>query len=200
MNNRKMINSAKNMDTLVKVMGRIFEVVCVVLMVFVVLVAIFGESMFAKGSVTLELDFVVLHLSEAYQQITKGMEWYAIVSLLATAGVCVAVSIVCRLLRRILAPMKDGRPFEPGVSGDLKKIGWVILAAGTAWQLAEWALNYLVIRSYPMEQIFSSNVITGIEYTFIFDLSYIVVACVVFLLSYIFAYGQVLQQESDETL
>ena len=94
MHNRKMINSAKNMDTFVKVMGRIFEVVCIVLAIFAVLVLIFGESMFEKGSVTLDLDFVVLHLAEKYQQITKGMEWYAIVSLLAAAGVCIAVSVL----------------------------------------------------------------------------------------------------------
>lgn len=200
MKNQKMITSAKNMDTLVKVMGRIFEVVCVVLVVFATLVGIFGASMFEKGSLTLDLDFVIFRLSETYQQITKGMELYAIVSLLAAAGVCIAVSVICRLLRRILAPMKDGRPFEPGVSGDLRKIGWVVLVAGAVWQAAGCILNLLLIRSYPMEQIFSSDAITGIEYTFVFDLSFVLIACVLFLLSYIFAYGQELQQESDETL
>jgi len=200
MKNQKMINSAKNMDTFVKVMGRIFEVVCIVLAVFAVLVAIFGESMFEKGSLTLDLDFVVLRLSEEYQQITKGMELYAIVSLLAAAGVCIAVSVICRLLRRILAPMKDGRPFETGIDRDLRKIGWVVLAAGAVWQLAGCVLKLLLIRSYPMDQIFSSSAITGIEYTFIFDLGFVLIACVLFLLSYIFAYGQKLQQESDETL
>jgi len=200
MKNQKMINSAKNMDTFVKVIGRIFEVVCIVLAVFALLVAIFGASMFEKGSLTLDLDFVILHLSEEYQQITKGMELYAIVSMLAAAGVCIAVSVICRLLRRILAPMKDGRPFEPGVDRDLRKIGWVVLAAGTVWQLAGCVLNLLLIRSYPMDQIFSSSAITGIEYTFIFDLGFVLIACVLFLLSYIFTYGQKLQQESDETL
>lgn len=200
MKNQKLINSAKNMDTFAKVTGRIFEVVCVVLAVFALLVAILGAAMFEKGSVTLDLDFVVLRLSEEYQQITKGMELYAIVSLLAAAGVCIAVAVICRMLRRILAPMKDGRPFEPGVDRDLRKIGWVVLAAGAVWQLAGCVLNLLLIRSYPMEQIFSSDAITGIEYTFIFDLSFVLIACVLFLLSYIFSYGQVLQQESDETL
>lgn len=200
MKNQKMINSAKNMDTLVKVMGRIFEVVCVVLAVFALLVVIFGTAMFEKGSLTLDLDFVTIRLAEEYQQVTNGIELYAIVGLLAAAGVCIAVSVICRLLGRILAPMKDGRPFEPGVDRDLRKIGWVVLAAGTVWQVAGCVLNLLLIRSYPMEQIFSSDAISGIEYTFVFDLGFVLIACAIFLLSYIFTYGQQLQQESDETL
>ncbi len=200
MKNQKMINSAKNMDTLVKVMGRIFEVVCVVLAVFALLVVIFGTAMFEKGSLTLDLDFVTIRLAEEYQQVTNGIELYAIVGLLAAAGVCIAVSVICRLLGRIIAPMKDGRPFEPGVDRDLRKIGWVVLAAGTVWQVAGCVLNLLLIRSYPMEQIFSSDAISGIEYTFVFDLGFVLIACAIFLLSYIFTYGQQLQQESDETL
>lgn len=200
MNDHKMMVSAKNMDTFVKVVGRIFEVVSIVLAVFAVLVAIFGEAMFEAGSLSIDLDFMKFQLAEEYQQITNGMRLFAIVSLLAAAGVCIAVSVICKLLRRILAPMKDGRPFEPGVAGDLRKIGWVVLVAGAVWQIAGCVLNMLLIRSYPMEQIFSSDAITGITYHFTFDLNFVLISCTLFLLSYIFAYGQMLQKESDETL
>ena len=200
MNDQKMMVSAKNMDTFVKVVGRIFEVVSIVLAVFAVLVAIFGAAMFEAGSLSIDLDFMKFQLAEEYQQITNGMRLFAIVSLLAAAGVCIAVSVICKLLRKILAPMKDGRPFEPGVAVNLRKIGWVVLVAGAVWQFAGCVLNMLLIRSYPMEQIFASDAITGITYHFTFDLNFVLISCTLFLLSYIFAYGQMLQKESDETL
>ena len=49
-------------------------------------------------------------------------------------------------------------------------------------------------------QIFNPSVVTGIDLQYSYDISFIAVAFVLFLLAKVFAYGAQLQQLSDETL
>jgi hypothetical protein len=48
--------------------------------------------------------------------------------------------------------------------------------------------------------LFNTSVVTGYTYNGISDVSFLAIAVVLFLLSYIFQYGENLQRESDETL
>ena len=58
----------------------------------------------------------------------------------------------------------------------------------------------LLIKAYSLADLFASAAITKTEFVFTMDLNFVLIACVVFLLSYIFKYGQVLQKDADETL
>ena len=51
-----------------------------------------------------------------------------------------------------------------------------------------------------MDAIFSAPAIHSVEYVFTLDFGFVWLFCVVRFLAQIFAYGQQLQQESDETL
>ena len=62
------------------------------------------------------------------------------------------------------------------------------------------AEHFLMIRTYPMEEIFDSDAIVLMKHIIDVDLSFVLMAAAFFLLSYIFSYGQALQRESDETL
>ena len=108
--------------------------------------------------------------------------------------------MVSKLIREILAPMKMGRPFEHGISENLKKVGWVVLIGGFFSELVAVMARILLMNAYSIKEIFSSEAIAKTEFVFRIDLNFVLVACVIFFLSYIFAYGQMLQQESDETL
>ena len=48
--------------------------------------------------------------------------------------------------------------------------------------------------------IFASAVIAKTEFVLTMNFDFVLLACVIFLLSYVFTYGQALQQDSDETL
>ena len=58
-------------------------------------------------------------------------------------------------------------------------------------------LELMVFGQYPL---FRDGVIDHITVTHTFDLSIIWIALFLYLLSYIFAYGEELQRQSDETL
>ena len=66
MENKKLVNTAKSLDTFVKVLGTIFKVCGIICAVFAILVLILGDKMYDATSLTLELDFITLHLSDSF--------------------------------------------------------------------------------------------------------------------------------------
>lgn len=200
MENGKLVKTAKTLDTIVKVGGGIFRAVAIVCLIFAVLVVIFGGKMFVEGSLTLDLDFIKLHLADDFQTVTGFVKLYAIVGLLAGGMLCFAGYYVCALLRRILIPMKNGRPFEADAPGTLRKIAWVLLAGGLVSQILGIVERAIMIKAYPMEAVFASEAIEKLEYVFTMDFDFVLLFGAVMLLSCIFSYGQALQKESDETL
>lgn len=200
MENKKLITTAKSMDILVKTLGRIFQIVGIVCGVFAVLVGIFGEKMFKEASLTLELGFVKLYMAEQYQTITPTVKLYTILGLVSVCVLCAVVWYICRCVRRILEPMVQGRPFESQVAANLKKTGWAVLIGGGVMELAGWAECLIRANHYPLAEIISTEAVRMIEYDISVDFGFVLIAGVLFFLSYVFAYGQQLQQQADETL
>ena len=200
MENSKMRRVAGVLETLFKVVGGILFAMVIVCGVFAVLVLVFGEKMFVPDSVTLDIGFLKFYLRDEYRFITEDVKLYAMVSLVTAAGLYAVVGCACTLLRRILTPMKEGRPFEAGMARDLKKVAWLVLGGGLYSEALKIVEHFLMIRTYPMEEIFDSDAIVLMKHIIDVDLSFVLMAAAFFLLSYIFSYGQALQRESDETL
>ena len=200
MDNRKMQNLAGTLDTIVKVCGEILRAMGIVCVVFAVLVGILGEKMFAAGSLTLELDFIKVYIAQEMQEVSAMLKLYTILALLAICVLCFAAYGISVLLRKILLPMKEGRPFDASVPLALNRMSWVVLAGGAAAQIIGMIARMVMARAYPMEEIFSSSAVEKIETVYSMDFSFVLLFCVIRLLAYVFAYGQQLQKESDETL
>ena len=174
------------------------KVFAIVFAVFVVLAKLFGEKL-TDGSFTLDLDFIKLHLAQdaiAAGVIQNRMEVILFTGLIG----CIFIRYGLGFLRRILAPMKEGRPFEEEVAVNLKKVAWLLLIGGGLIQVIGLAERALLVRDLPMDAIFSAPAIHSVEYVFTLDFGFVWLFCVVRFLAQIFAYGQQLQQESDETL
>lgn len=56
------------------------------------------------------------------------------------------------------------------------------------------------LTGYNLNELFLSDKITGASVTYSCDLSFLIYALVLFLMSFIFQYGSELQKLSDETL
>lgn len=200
MDNSKMVKTANALDIFAKVCGGIFRVVGFVCLVFAVLVLVLGEKMFAEGSYSLDSGFLKLYLADGLLPDMEMMKLYAIITLLVVAVLCFAVHFICLYLRAVFTPMKEGRPFEADIPIYLRRIAWLTLIAGFIIQAAEALEGFILTRAYPMEELFSSEAIGSVEYSFSMDFSFVLLFCAFMLLSYIFSYGRALQQESDETL
>ena len=199
MNNKKMITTAGNLDTLLKIIEGFMKAFAIVFAVFIVLMKIFKEKM-VVGSFSLDLDFVKLHLSGEYGAITGSVLNYIDVILISGCLGCIAIRYGLKVLRGILAPMKEGRPFDAEVSAGLRKLAWIILVGGGLVQVFGIIGRILLANAMPMEAIFSSPAIESVEYVFTMNFDFVWMFCVIILLARVFEYGQQLQQESDETL
>jgi len=198
--NEKMMKTAKTLDTVAKIFGGIAQAVGIVFFVFALLVLILGEKMVDASSMTLDLDFVKLSLAEEYQAITPMIRLYVVVGLVIGGGLCELIAFAVAQVRGILQPIQEGRPFENVVPDKLKKIAWISLAAGAFGEIASVVERMIAAKAYPMDAIFASSAITGIEYSYTVDFGFVFVFAILMLLSYVFRYGSLLQQESDETL
>nr|MCR5372345.1 hypothetical protein [Solobacterium sp.] len=82
----------------------------------------------------------------------------------------------------------------------LKRLGWIVIAGGILSGALETFSSGFLWEAYDFTKIFNMDLVTGWTYHASFDLSFIAVAFVLFLLSYVFSYGEELQREADETL
>ncbi|MCD8088225.1 MAG: DUF2975 domain-containing protein [Oscillospiraceae bacterium] len=98
---------------------------------------------------------------------------------------------VLHVIRQLLRPMKEGHPFESAVSRSLRRLGWLAVAYGVLEAVVA-AIAQLVLSQ-------ALNV-TGAGMDVGYDLSWLLLAVLLFLFSYIFRYGEELQRQADETL
>ncbi len=82
----------------------------------------------------------------------------------------------------------------------IRKLGILVLIYGVLSQALQYLVTYLPFNTYDMASLFNFENVIKYEYRFRPDTSFLIVALVIFLLSYVFKYGEQLQRESDETL
>ena len=200
MDNNKMTRVAKNLDIFANVGGKITASAGIVCILIAFLTIVFGSKMFVDGNVTLNLDFIKFHLKDNAYVNEQFIKWYVFAATLGGAIICFLVYYVSSVFRKILAPMKNGRPFEVGISENLKKVGLGVLVGGFLSELVGVVARILLIKAYSIDELLASSAIDKTEFAFTMNLDFLLIACVILLLSYIFTYGQALQQEADETL
>ncbi len=115
---------------------------------------------------------------------------YTLTLSLTAATAAVILMIGAKLVRRILSPMKEGRPFEEGISEIIKKFGHFVLAATIIGAF----IQFLLVIVLAVMDIAPESAPVSISTDGIF------MAIVIYLISYIFRYGEELQKQADETL
>ena len=128
--------------------------------------------------------------------------------LLGKAAVEIVLTLLCLFIarrmvaciRQILAPMKAGEPFHTGVSCNLKTLAIHTCIIGICMNISNILSNVLTVIAYDLANVIINDQITHISITNVFDLSFLFIAGILLLLSYVFRYGEELQQLSDETL
>ena len=134
MNENKIIKTAKGLDTFAKFVGVILIAGMVLLVVGSILVFITMNSQMKPSFVNFSQTVSVGNLSIAVKDLVvqdyKALcRWFLATA--AAAMVTMAVFIAgIRTVRRILKPMKEGRPFDTDIPANLKKLGWLVIAGG----------------------------------------------------------------------
>jgi hypothetical protein len=194
MSTGKMVKTAKVIDKVLRILRGILLAGCIVCVVFMVLVPILRESIVMVGYIN--LGNISLAIADSsiinWDTLILSLELELVAGLIGCAFVWYALT----LLLRVIAPMKEGRPFEAGISNQIRKLALITLVGGAITETVTVFASRTAMNAYDFAALLNSEY----SYNGTFDLSFLVGAVVLLLLSYVFRYGEELQRESDETL
>ena len=203
MNN--LTNTAKKLDKVFEIAHIVFGALAIASIVGVALIAVayvlkLDPEFIGTGYEQFDIGFLELEVAPAF----APSKWLV----LAQAAFTLLVS--CRLfydgrrgigyIREILKPMIEEKPFASIVSTNLKKLAKLSIVLGILMNIIILSEQIMTVFIYDLPGLLVSDKITHVTGMFKIDRSFLIYWAILMLLSYVFRYGESLQQLSDETL
>ena len=198
-------NTAKKLDKILEIAHIVLGAIAIGFLVCVALIAaayIFKLDPSMIGTAYENFDVGFLELTAAKD--------YAPDKWLVLLQAAITLLVGCRLMyegrrgvgyiREILLPMKEEKPFDSIVSTNLKKLAKLSITLGILYNIIILSEQIMTVFVYNLPQLLISEKIVHVDGMFQVDLTFIVYWAILLLLSYVFRYGEELQQLSDETL
>jgi hypothetical protein len=194
----KMKSTARGLDVVFKILAILTIVGIVVLAVInVVGFAVGYDKLYEPKNASFMISTQGYHIDAKDLGTPQQIGSFILMLSLSAAVSLAAVWYGIRIIRHILAPMKEGQPFSKGISHDFKKLGWFVIGYGIVYNVFDLFIkNLLAFRLLPVAG--DGPVSVSIEHHL--DPTFLIIAFILFLCSYIFRYGEELQQLSDETV
>lgn len=201
----KLTATAKKLDRVFEIVHIVLGALAVASVVFIVLIGLayvlkWDPEFIGTGYASFDVGFLELEIAEKY----SPDKW------LVLAQAAFTLVVGCRLLydarrgigcvRAILQPMTQGQPFDGTVSLNLKKLAKISISLGILWNLISLSEQIMLLFVYDLPSLLISETVTHVSSQFQLNLTFVVYWVILMLLSYVFSYGQQLQQLSDETL
>lgn len=198
-------NTAKKLDKVFEIAHIVLGALAIACIVGVALIAaayIFklDPEMIGAGYENFDIGFLELQIAEAY----APDKWLVLLQ----AAITLLVS--CRLfydgrrgvgyIRQILHPMIEEKPFDAVVSTNLKKLARLSINLGILYNIIILSEQIMTVFVYDLPNLLVSEKIVHIGGMFTLDPAFLIYWAILMLLSYVFRYGEELQQLSDETL
>lgn len=204
----KMMKTAKSLDKILKVLQNTIKyamiaVVCVLLVLSVIAI-VDPNAIIAKGNYSLDLGRITVKLMDSYSP--KDNSSVLIYSwLFCGFGAIIGVATYYALnqIRKLLKPMAEGNPFHHSVSDSFKKVAYASVVLGLVSNLVSFLVTFNISRMLTSLNVYEyvlNGTFKSITINYTFDLSFLIIFFILLLMSYIFQYGEELQQQVDETL
>lgn len=198
-------NTAKKLDKVLEITHIVLGALAIACIVGVALIAAayilkLDPATIGTGYENFDIGFLELTVAEAY----APDKW--MVLLQAAITLLVSCRLFCEgrngvgYVRQILQPMAEERPFDSVVSTNLQKLAKLSIRLGILYNIIILSEQIIAVFVYDLPSLLISEKITHISGMFSVDLSFVIYWAILLLLSYVFRYGEQLQQLSDETL
>ena len=151
---------------------------------------------------TLEIGIITFDLNtDAVNFNDFKLKFLMITQMLSAIVSCVFAVFICKKLKDILRPIKNGEPFMDSACKNVRKLGNIMLIFGIASAIAQIVSTIaLGIFMGDYGYIFTNDYILSCSIINKYDISWVIGALFMYLIAYIFDYGKQLQELSDETL
>ena len=204
----KLMKTAKKLDTFFKVVQRIMKVTMIVMVCVLGVLTIANivnpSAIIANRFYSVDIGPLTINLTEGYSPEDNNIVlFYAWIAIGIVAIAVVAIYYAFGQIRKILQPMSEGNPFHPTVSMNIRKIAYVSVVLGILANIGSFVETFIVLRmieSLELLQHMQEGIIQSVTENYRFDFTFLVVFFILLLVSYIFRYGEELQQQVDETL
>lgn len=198
-------NTARKLDKVFEIVHIVFGALAIACIVGAALIGAayllkWDPSRIGTGYETFDIGFLELTVAEAF----APDKWL----ILLQAAITLLVG--CRLfydgrrgvgyIREILRPMTEEKPFDSVVSTNLKKLAALSIHLGIFYNIIVLSEQIIAVFVYDLPSLLISEKITHVSGMFHVDLTFLIYWAILLLLSYVFRYGEQLQQLSDETL
>ena len=198
-------NTAKKLDKVFEIAHIVLGALVIGFLVCTALIAVayvlkLDPEVIGVGYEKFDIGFLELTVAEAYAPDKWLVLLHAAVILLVSSRLCYDGRRGVGYIRQILQPMKEEKPFASTVSTNLKKLARLSINLGILGNIIILADQIISVFVYDLPALLVSEKITHVGGMFEVDLSFVVYWAILMLLSYVFSYGEQLQQLDDETL
>ena len=198
-------NTARKLDKVFEIAHIVLGALAIGFLVCVALIAVayifkLDPSMIGTAYGNFDIGFLELTVAEGY----APDKWLVLLQ------AAITLLVGCRLMydgrrgvgyiREILLPMKEEKPFDSIVSTNLKKLAKLSITLGILYNIIILSEQIMTVFVYGLPQLLISEKIVHVDGMFQVDLTFVICWAALLLLSYVFRYGEELQQLSDETL
>lgn len=196
----KMKKIANHLDEMAKISYWVFLFFAGAVLVIGLCVFAAGGSMLAEVNTSMNLGSVKVELLPEQSPSLEIRKMRTGFGLIFCTAIFLFASYAMKVIREILRPMKEALPFSEDVHKNIKKLGILTVIAGIAANIVKIVIETMAFKMYDIPSLFASDKIAGYTLDLKLDVTFVFMAAVLFMLSYIFRYGTELQKLSDETL
>jgi hypothetical protein len=198
-------NTAKKLDKVFEIVHIVLGALAIACIVGVALIAVayvlkLDPTMIGTGYENFDIGFLELTLAEGYAPDKWLVLLQAAITLLVSCRLMYEGRRGVGYIREILLPMKEEKPFDAIVSTNLKKLSRLSIVIGVLYNIIILSEQIMTVFVYDLPGLLISEKITQVNGMFNVDLTFVVYWAILLLLSYVFCYGEELQNLSDETL
>jgi hypothetical protein len=198
----KLMKTSKTMDNILKIAYKLLQVAGIILIVSIgiCIVAQFVDKLPMAELTSVSVSDVELTFKEPMMVDSATAVIEMVVTLVMALLVIGITGYMIKRLRDVLAPMMVGQPFNGTVSKSIKNLGIAVIVNGLVIDIAESVMSNMAFYMYDIAELILSDNISKITVNSEINLDGILAGVFVIMLSYVFRYGEQLQQQADETL
>lgn len=203
MNN--LTNSAKKLDRIFEIAHIVFGALAIASIVGVALIAVaylfkLDPEFIGTDYENFDVGFLELEVAEGFAPNKWLVLGHAAFTLLVSCRLFYDGRRGIGYIRQILKPMIEEKPFDSVVSTNLKKLANLSIVLGILCNIIILSEQIMTVFVYDLPGLLISEKIVHVGGMFQIDLTFLIYWAILSLLSYVFRYGESLQQLSDETL
>ena len=174
--------------------------ISVVLSIGLSLFYAFNKDVYNTLFGSIRIDYLQLIFNDDLALNKDKMSMWLPLILLITAIFVFIIYKAVQTIESICTIAMDHTPFDLSVSNHIKNLAKYILAGGIVFNILEVCRVMYFKQIINFDLLFNPKYVTQIKFDIRIEFSFLIFAALIYLLSYIFRYGQELQQLSDETL